>query len=162
MKHCSATKKKEILPFATTWMDLEDSVLTGKPDTERRRPRDPTYTWGRRRSEAERGPVCQRVCHTLSVTTHVSSGPVSSTVTSVSKPGHGLGGSFGRILTTHTRTVATGGDRRAAELDGGGPVTASQEGTRCSANTHHLFFHLQLTKARANWNGLCWRCRVPG
>ena len=28
MEYCSTIKKKEILPFATTWMDLEGIVLS--------------------------------------------------------------------------------------------------------------------------------------
>ena len=28
MEYYSAMRKKEILPFATTWMDLEDTVLS--------------------------------------------------------------------------------------------------------------------------------------
>ena len=30
-----ALKKKEILPFATTWMNLDNIVLRNKPDTEK-------------------------------------------------------------------------------------------------------------------------------
>ena len=28
MEYCSAIKKKEILPFAATWMDLESAILS--------------------------------------------------------------------------------------------------------------------------------------
>lgn len=38
-------KKKEILPLATTQMDLEGSMLTSKPDAARRRLHDPPCVW---------------------------------------------------------------------------------------------------------------------
>ena len=45
MKHFSAIKKKEILPFATTWMDLEGIMLSEKSQTEKDKSYDFTYTW---------------------------------------------------------------------------------------------------------------------
>ena len=35
MEYYSAVKKKEILPFATTWMDLEDIMLSKISETEK-------------------------------------------------------------------------------------------------------------------------------
>ena len=40
----SAIKKNEIMPFATTWMDLEIIILS-KSDRERQIPHDITYMW---------------------------------------------------------------------------------------------------------------------
>ena len=41
MEYYSATKKNEIMPFATTWMDL-DMII---PSEVRQRPHDNTYMW---------------------------------------------------------------------------------------------------------------------
>ena len=35
MEYCSATKKNEILPFVTTWMDLEGIMLSEISQTEK-------------------------------------------------------------------------------------------------------------------------------
>ena len=45
MEHYSAIKKKENLPFATAWMDLERIMLSEKPGGERQIPYDFTYLW---------------------------------------------------------------------------------------------------------------------
>ena len=41
----SHEKKNEILPFATTWMDLEDIMLIEMSDRERQTLYDTTYMW---------------------------------------------------------------------------------------------------------------------
>ena len=45
MEHYSAIKKKEILPFAATWMDLEGIMLREISQTERQILYDITYMW---------------------------------------------------------------------------------------------------------------------
>ena len=45
MEYYSAIKKKEILPFATTWMDLEGIMLSEINQTEKDIPYDLTYMW---------------------------------------------------------------------------------------------------------------------
>ena len=44
MEYYSAIKKNEILPFATTWMDLE-SIMLSEIDRERHILYDFTYMW---------------------------------------------------------------------------------------------------------------------
>ena len=52
MEYYSALQKKEILPFVTIWMSLEDIMLIwNKPDTERQIAHDLTYTWNSKRKE---------------------------------------------------------------------------------------------------------------
>ena len=43
MEYCLAIKKNEILPFATSWMDLEHFMLSEISQTERQIPYDFTY-----------------------------------------------------------------------------------------------------------------------
>ena len=43
MEYYLAIKKNLILPFATTWMDLEDIMLSEMSDKERQIPYDITY-----------------------------------------------------------------------------------------------------------------------
>ena len=43
MEYYSAIKMNEILPFATTWMDLQDIVLSEMSDRERQIPYVFTY-----------------------------------------------------------------------------------------------------------------------
>ena len=46
MEHYSTIKKSEILPFATTWMDLEGIMLSEISQTGKRQiPHDFTYMW---------------------------------------------------------------------------------------------------------------------
>lgn len=50
MEHYSAVRK-EILPsIATTWLDLEDTMLSEISQTERQIPYDTTYTWNLKNS----------------------------------------------------------------------------------------------------------------
>ena len=44
MEYYSLVKRNEILPFATTWMDLDDIMLNEMSDRERQMPYDFTYT----------------------------------------------------------------------------------------------------------------------
>ena len=45
MEYYLATEKNEILPFATTWMDLECIILSKISQTEKKIPYDFTYMW---------------------------------------------------------------------------------------------------------------------
>ena len=45
MEYYLAIKKNLILPFATTWMDLEDIMLSEMSDIERQILYDITYVW---------------------------------------------------------------------------------------------------------------------
>ena len=45
MEYYPAIKKKEILPFSATWMDLEGIMLRNKSDRERQILYDITYMW---------------------------------------------------------------------------------------------------------------------
>ena len=45
MEYYSATKKKEILPCATRWVDLRDIMLSEMSEKERQVPYDFTYMW---------------------------------------------------------------------------------------------------------------------
>ena len=45
LEYYSAIKKNEILPFASTWMDLEIIILSEISQTERQMPHDITYMW---------------------------------------------------------------------------------------------------------------------
>ena len=45
MEYYSAVKKKEILPFVTTWMDLGGIMLNEMSDRERQILYDFTYMW---------------------------------------------------------------------------------------------------------------------
>ena len=46
MEYYSAIKKKEIMPFAATWMELETLILSEvKSERERQIPYDITYIW---------------------------------------------------------------------------------------------------------------------
>ena len=45
MEYYSAVKKNEILPFATSWMDLEGIMLNEMSDRERQTLYDITYMW---------------------------------------------------------------------------------------------------------------------
>ena len=45
MEYYSAVKKKEILTFAATWMDLKGIMLSEMSDRKRHRLYDITYTW---------------------------------------------------------------------------------------------------------------------
>ena len=44
-EYYSTIKKNEILPFATTWMDLEDIMLSEISQTEKQILYDITYMW---------------------------------------------------------------------------------------------------------------------
>ena len=46
LEYYSAIKKKEILPFATTWMDLEGIILSEIGQTEKDKYRMITLIWG--------------------------------------------------------------------------------------------------------------------
>ena len=45
MEYYSAIKKNEILPFVTTWIDLEGIMLTEISQTEKDIPYNFTYMW---------------------------------------------------------------------------------------------------------------------
>ena len=45
MKYYSAIKKNEIFPFAVTWMDSEDTILSEVSQTETQTICDVTYMW---------------------------------------------------------------------------------------------------------------------
>ena len=45
MEYYLAIKKKEIMPFAATWMDLEIIILSEVSQTDRETPYDITYMW---------------------------------------------------------------------------------------------------------------------
>ena len=45
VEYYSAIEKNEIMPFATTWMQLEIITLNKMSERERRIPYDITYTW---------------------------------------------------------------------------------------------------------------------
>ena len=45
MEYYPAIKKKEILPFSATWMDLEGIMLRNKSDRERQILYGNTYIW---------------------------------------------------------------------------------------------------------------------
>ena len=52
MKYCAATKKKEIMPFAVTWMDLEIVILSEvKSDREGVVSYDIPYIWNLKRND---------------------------------------------------------------------------------------------------------------
>ena len=51
MECYSATKKNEIMPFATTWMDLEIVILSEMSDREREISYDITYMWNIKRND---------------------------------------------------------------------------------------------------------------
>ena len=52
MKYCAATKKKEIMSFAVTWMDLEIVILSEvKSDREGAVPYDIPYIWNLKRND---------------------------------------------------------------------------------------------------------------
>ena len=53
MEYYSSLKKKEILPFATIWTDLEGTVLSEISQT-RQILRDTTYTWTLKKSQTHR------------------------------------------------------------------------------------------------------------
>ena len=44
-EYCSATRKDEILPFTTTWMDLETIMISEISQTESQEPYDFTPMW---------------------------------------------------------------------------------------------------------------------
>ena len=44
-EYCSAIKKNEIMPFATTWVELEIIILSEVSQKEREMPYDTTYMW---------------------------------------------------------------------------------------------------------------------
>ena len=50
MEYYSALKN-EILPFATTWMDLEDIMLSEMSYKERQMPYDFTYMWNLKKTK---------------------------------------------------------------------------------------------------------------
>ena len=45
MEYYSATKKNEIIPFATTWMDLEIIILSDVSQTEKEMSYNITHMW---------------------------------------------------------------------------------------------------------------------
>ena len=45
MEYCEAERKKELLPFATAWMELESIMLRNEPGSERQIPYDLTFKW---------------------------------------------------------------------------------------------------------------------
>ena len=45
MEYYSAIEKDKIVPFLTTWMDLEDTMLSEMSDRERQLPHDFTHMW---------------------------------------------------------------------------------------------------------------------
>ena len=45
MEYYTAERKKELLPFATAWMELENIMLSEKPDCEGQIPYDLTFNW---------------------------------------------------------------------------------------------------------------------
>ena len=45
MEYYTAERKKELLPFATTWMELESIMLSNKPGCEGQIPYDLTFKW---------------------------------------------------------------------------------------------------------------------
>ena len=45
MEYYATERKKELLPFATTWTQLEIILSEIKPGGERQIPSDPTYKW---------------------------------------------------------------------------------------------------------------------
>ena len=45
VEHCSAIKKNEILPFATTWMEPECIMLSKVSQTEKDKYHDCTHMW---------------------------------------------------------------------------------------------------------------------
>ena len=45
MEYYTAIKKNEIMPFATTWVDLEIIILSEVSQTERQKSYDITYMW---------------------------------------------------------------------------------------------------------------------
>ena len=45
MEYYTAERKKELLPFPTAWMELENIMLRNKPGGERQIPYDLTFNW---------------------------------------------------------------------------------------------------------------------
>ena len=45
MQYYAAERKKELLPFTTTWMELESIMLSDKPGDEKQLPYDLAYKW---------------------------------------------------------------------------------------------------------------------
>ena len=45
MEFCAAERKKELIPFATAWMELESIMLSNKPGGEGQIPYDLTFNW---------------------------------------------------------------------------------------------------------------------
>ena len=53
MEYYSARKKNEIIPFATTWIDLEIIILSKVSQKERQTPYDITYMWNLKSDTSE-------------------------------------------------------------------------------------------------------------
>ena len=53
MKYYSAIKKNEILPFATTWMNLEIIILSEVSQTEKDKNSIITYMWNLKNKTSE-------------------------------------------------------------------------------------------------------------
>ena len=45
MEYYSAVKKNDIMPFAATWMELENLILSEMSQKDRQIPYDITYNW---------------------------------------------------------------------------------------------------------------------
>ena len=53
MEYYSAIKKNEIMPFATTWMDLETVILSEMSDREKQMSYDIAYIWNLKKGTNE-------------------------------------------------------------------------------------------------------------
>ena len=65
MEYCSAIKKNEIIPFATTWMDLEIGILSEVRQRRTNIIQHPFYVWNLKRNDTNHLLTKQKGTHRL-------------------------------------------------------------------------------------------------